>query len=610
MDGAVSASREPHRAGADGAERVPLPTHAPAALDVVGPARTANDDALTGAVAPRPPAIGAASDERGRVARRVAGHADGALAREARVKDVLTFRMGARRRVRSAFLLGGVLAGARWFGTTEVPLALMLALFGATLTVSLVAVMLADALARRQSAWRSWLQPAFAVVDALLISGTIIVFGAPSLAVLYFLAIIPYSFDRGRTIGYVATLASVAGFLGASWTHAQLFPASARSVLEVLATAAMLLAAALQLVPLPARLIRRVRATRTAMAQAEAGDLSVRVSTRHHDELGFLEQGYNRLISTLAGLLGTVQTESAQVVAAAEALDRAGDGLARGARIARAETEAMAGALEGQLQQVGEAARRAGQAAEGAARLQQRAGDAAAEARALAAAAGAGRDAVADAAQTLVEVSARVRDSSVGVAALGEVSARIGALFDTMSRLARQTNRVALNASIEAARAGDAGREFAIVADAMRRLAEESTQAARAAGTSIGRVRDEVDAVARLLAANEQAVRDVGEVAEGAVEAFARVEAGVTRIDAVTSDASTLALAQGGALRELAGAVESAGRVADDAAARARGAASAMRRQGASVDEVARTARELAALAERLRTAAAAGDDR
>jgi methyl-accepting chemotaxis protein len=615
VDGAVSATREPHRAGASGAERVSPPTQAPATHGPIVPARPADDDALPPALAPHPASVGSspedAGHDAGHDARRVAGHADGALAREARVKDVLTFRIGARRRVGSAFLLGGVLAGARWFGAPAASPTLMFGLFAATLIVSLAAVLLADVLARRQGAWRPWLMPAFAVVDALLISGAVVVFGTPSLAVLYFLAIIPYSFDRGRTVGYVATLASVAGFLGASWTHARLFPASARSLNEVLATAAMLLAAALQLVPLPARLIRRVRATRTAMARAEAGDLTVRVSTRHHDELGFLEQGYNRLIATLAGLLGTVQSEGAQVVAAAEALDRAGDGLARGARIARAETEAMAGALDGQRQEVGEAARRAGQAAEGAARLQQRTGDAAAEARVLAAAAGAGREAVADAAQTLVEVSARVRDSSAGVVALGEVSARVGALLDTMSRLARQTNRVALNASIEAARAGDAGREFAIVADAMRRLAEESTQAARAAGTSIGRVRDEVDTIARLLAANEQAVRDVGEVAHGAVEAFARVEAGVTRIDAVTSDASTLALAQGGALRDLAGAVVSAGRVADDAAARARGAALAMRRQGASVDEVARTARALGALAVRLRAASsgsAAGD--
>ncbi|MGZ8458162.1 MAG: methyl-accepting chemotaxis protein [Gemmatirosa sp.] len=559
-------------------------------MSAPGPTRPADDSVARAPIAPHLHPVHALATD--------------ALAAEARVKDVLTFRHGAQRRVRCAVLVGVAVGAARVAGFTDASPAFMASLFGATLGVSLAAEMLARVLGRRPGAWRPWLQPAFAVVDALLISVSVLVFGAPSMALLYLLAIVPYSFDRGRSLGWVATLASVAGFLLASAGHARLFPETAPSAESVLAAAALLLAVALQIVPLPARLIRRVRATRTAMARAESGDLTARATARHHDELGFLELGYNRMLDELAGLLQTVRAEAQQVVAAAGALDEASAGLARGGETARRETEAMATALEGQRHEVGEAARQAGQAADAAACLQRRAADAADEARALAAAAGAGRDAVADAAQTLVEVGGRVQDSAASVASLVEASARVGTMVATMSRLARQTHRVALNASIEAARAGDAGREFAIVADAMRRLAEESSQAARTAGSSIGRVRDEIDTVARLLAANEQAVRDVGEVAAGAVDAFERVETGVTRIAAVTSDASALALAQGGTLRQLAGAVEGAGRVADDAAARARGAAQAMRRQGASIDDVARTARGLGALAARLRAAA------
>ncbi|MDF1506228.1 methyl-accepting chemotaxis protein, partial [Roseisolibacter sp. H3M3-2] len=229
---------------------------------------------------------------------------------------------------------------------------------------------------------------------------------------------------------------------------------------------------------------------------------------------------------------------------------------------------------------------------------------AAADARDLADATDAATRAVSDAAHTLVSVSGRVRETAAAVAALVAASAQVQALVATVSRLARQSNRVALNASIEAARAGDAGREFAQVAGAMRCLADRSSRAAHAAGTSVGRVRDEVEDVGRLLAAGEEAERGVHDDAGGEVMAFERVEAGVARIDAVTTDASHLALAQRAALHELATAVEGAGRVADDEVARARGAALAMRRQGASVDEVARTVRTLGALAARLRAAA------
>jgi methyl-accepting chemotaxis protein len=558
----------------------------------------ADDDARGAASAPHP-----STDDALHTAPHTAP--DDALAAEARAKDVRTFRLGARRRVRCALFLGAALGAARLTGQTDAPPALMAALVAATLGVSLAAQLLARALARREGAWRPWLQPAFAAVDAALISGAVLVFGAPSLALLYLVAIVPYAFDRGRLIGWGATLASVVGFLAASWGHARIAPADAPAPAEVLGAAALLLGVALQIVPIPARLIRRVRDTRAAMAQAEAGDLSARAAARHHDELGYLERGYNRLLARFAALLDAARAEGARVVDAAAALDQAGAGLARDGATVRRETEAMAAALDGQRHGVAEAARRAAQAADAAARVQARAADAAGEARALGEAAGAGRQAVADAARSLVDVSARVRESAAGVDGLVEASARAGALVATLSRLARQSHRVALNASIEAARAGDAGREFAQVADAMRRLAEESSRAARAAGTSIGRVRDEVDAVARALAAGATAAAGVHDVAAGAVAAFERVEDGVARIDAVTTDASSLARTQGGALRELAGAVEGAGRVADDAATRARAAAQAMRRQVAAVDEVAGTARALGALAERLRAAVA-----
>ncbi|MDF1506360.1 methyl-accepting chemotaxis protein, partial [Roseisolibacter sp. H3M3-2] len=289
-----------------------------------------------------------------------------ALAAEPREKDVLTLRLGARRRGRCALLLGAALGTARAAGLTDASPSLMATLFGATLGVSLAAELLARALARRHGAWRPWLQPTFAVVDAALISASVLVFGTPTLAILYLVAIVPYSFDRGKAIGWVATLASVAGFLVASFGHARLFPASAPPTTAVLGAAALLLAVALQVVPLPARLIRRVRATRTAMARAEGGDLSARAAARHRDELGFLELGYNRLVGQLGDLLATVRDEAARLVGASAALDQAGAGLTRDGQTVRAETEAMAAALEGQRHEVAEAARRAAQAADAA----------------------------------------------------------------------------------------------------------------------------------------------------------------------------------------------------------------------------------------------------
>ncbi|AFM43513.1 methyl-accepting chemotaxis protein [Desulfosporosinus acidiphilus SJ4] len=334
------------------------------------------------------------------------------------------------------------------------------------------------------------------------------------------------------------------------------------------------------------------------------GNLNIKkFDTSAKDELGKLGRAFNTMVDNLNQLVKQVSSSAAQVAASSQQLSAGAEQSAQASsQVAAAIMEVSQGA-EKQLNAMNESSAIVEQMSAGIQQMVENAKVVVRSSEKTALSASEGSAAIDKTIQQMATIDQTVTGSAEVVMTLGERSKEIGQIVDTISGIAAQTNLLALNAAIEAARAGEQGKGFAVVADEVRKLAEQSQEASQQIAALIHEIQQDTQKAVLSINEGTHQVKLGTEVAETAGQAFKEIstliEDVTTQVGEISGEIQQMALGNERIVASVSEVFDTSRIITDQTQT----VSAATEEQTASVQEIASSSKFLSTMAEELQAA-------
>lgn len=341
-----------------------------------------------------------------------------------------------------------------------------------------------------------------------------------------------------------------------------------------------------------------------SVREVAQGNLAIKQSAIHsEDEVGQLAESFYVMTANLRDLVKQVVGTAEQVASSSEQLTASAEQSAQAAGQVAAAITAVAQGAAGQLVAVDHTAAVMEQVSASVQQVAGNANDVADISEKTATAALQGQKAIDRTIEQMTIIGEGAGQVQNAIVKLTGSSRQISEIVNIIAEIAGQTNLLALNAAIEAARAGEQGRGFAVVADEVRKLAEQSHDAAKQITALIEKNQENIDNANNAMVSGAESVKAGREVVNSAGNALSDIVILINQVASQVKQITGAIQEVAGSSRQIAASVQEIDLISKDTAGQTQAVSAATEEQSASMQEIAASSEALSRMAEELQSA-------
>lgn len=356
---------------------------------------------------------------------------------------------------------------------------------------------------------------------------------------------------------------------------------------------------------LSASIMKSIKYLMNVSKELAAGNLTVEAKSETNDEFGELTEVYAETIETLRKLIQNIQQNAKDASTFAAQLNEN----ASQSALATQQVAVSIGNVAENANKQGEAVATSAHNIRAFAKVLQgfedKASSSVGAAKSVEEIAASGKSAIEGAVEQMSAIAESTAASAEVIKKLADRSTEIGNISSTIAGIAEQTNLLALNAAIEAARAGEAGKGFAVVADEVRKLAEGSNVAAQKIAELIEKTNADTEKAVTEMQKGTATVENGKTIVAAAGSSFENIAAAVSDLTTHAEDILVDAKKASQRIDKLVASMDELDQSSKDVSAETESVSAATEEQSASIDEVATASKKLSELAEELQSSAA-----